>query len=318
MTAAVVVPVLCLSFINHQEARFLIPILLPVILLHGPKLQSGFCTDNPFVRDTDEGVSFISRFGTYLYATFLSPRTAKKFLKLWYLLNVVLTIFFGFLHQGGVVQVAQHFNRNVLPTLPHDVTVHLVTSHMYNLPLSLLFMPNSKRMYTNPNTGHKYMKEKNFILHEHGGMNMTDLYRRLKLLMDINEYRMRTAVDSSKRMRKYRIYLAIPASLSGQLNEAFYRSNTTIMRYQQVRVLYPHLSTEAWPNLWMKHPCEVNTDFDEIDSTCDASERPAIANDWSLLTVEGMVRSVSSIVHQFGLVLYQIQVNHHPSSAKDI
>lgn len=311
-------PVLCLSFINHQEARFLIPILLPVILLHGPKLQSGFCTDNPFVRDTDEGVSFISRIGTYLYDTFLSPRTAKKFLKLWYLLNVVLTIFFGFLHQGGVVQVAQHFNRNVLPTLPHDVTVHLVTSHMYNLPLSLLFMPNSKRMYTNPNTGHKYMKEKNFILHEHGGMNMTDLYKRLKLLMDINEYRMRTAADSAKRMRKYRIYLAIPASLSGQLNEAFYRSNTTIMRYQQVRVLYPHLSTEAWPNLWMKHPCEVNTDFDEIDSTCDASERPAIATDWSLLTVEGMVRSVSSIVHQFGLVLYQIQVNHHPSSAKDI
>lgn len=307
MTAAAVVPVACLSFINHQEARFLIPILLPVVLLYAPKLQSGMCIANPF-----EG-SKVGRIGTFLYNAFLGPKVAKKYLKLWYVANIVLTIFFGFLHQGGIVQVAQHFHKNVQPTLPPDVTVHLVTSHVYNIPMSLLFMPNSKRMYTNPTTGHKYTKERNFFLHEHGSMNMTDLYRRMKLLVGINEYRVRNAVPG-KKMRKYRVYLAIPASLSDQLNEAFYQSNTTTMQYRQVKVFYPHLSTEAWPNLWIKHPCEVNTDFDEIDSTCDASERPTINNgEW--LSLEGIVRSVSSIVHQFGLVLYQINVNH-PSLAE--
>ena len=307
MTAAMVVPVVCLSFINHQEARFLIPILLPIVLLHGPKLQSGLCVTNPF-----EG-SKMERFGSYLYETFLGPRVARSYLKLWYVLNISLTIFFGFLHQGGVVHVAQHFNKNVLPQLPSDVTVHLVTSHMYNVPMSLLFMPNSKRMYTNPKTGHKYTKERNFFLHEHGGMNMTDLYRRMKLLMDINEYRLKNA-EPGKKVRKYKIFLAIPATLSDELNRAFYASNTSIMQYRQVKVLYPHLSTEAWPNFWAKHPCEVNTDFNEIDSTCDASERPTINNGvW--LSVEGIVRSVSSIVHQFGLVLYQIHLNHPSSSS---
>lgn len=302
MTAAVVVPVACLSFINHQEARFLIPILLPIVLLHGPKLQSGLCIANPF-----EGSKF-ARLGQFLCDTCLGPKVAKRYLQLWYVVNISLTIFFGFLHQGGVVQVAQHFNKNVLPTLPNDVTVHLVTSHVYNIPMSLLFMPNSKRMYTNAATGHKYTKERNFFLHEHGGMNVTGLYRRLKLLLDTNEYRMKTA-EPGKKVRKYRIYLAIPASLSDELNVAFYNSNTTIMQYKQVKVLYPHLSTEAWPNLWIKHPCEVNTDFGEIDSTCDASERPTINNgDW--LSVEGIMRRVSSIVHQFGLVVYQVQVNH--------
>lgn len=307
MTAAAVVPVACLSIINHQEARFLIPILLPVVLLHGTKLQSGPCISNPF-----EGCKF-ERFGAYLYDKFLGPKVAKTYLKLWYIINVALTIFFGFLHQGGVVQVAQHFNKNVLPTLPHDVTVHLVTSHVYNIPMSLLFMPSSKRMFTNPRTGHKYTKERNLFLHEHGAMNMTDLYRRMKLLMDINEYRLKNA-EPGKKMRKYKIYLAIPASLSDQLNVAFYQSNTTIMQYRQVKVFYPHLSTEAWPNFWIKHPCEVNTDFNEIDTTCDASERPTI-REW--LSTENFVRGVSSVVHQFGLVLYQIHMNH-PSKTSSV
>lgn len=309
MTAAVVVPVAALSFINHQEARFLIPILLPVVLLHGPKLQSGLCISNPF-----EG-SKIGRLGTYLYDTFLGPRVAKKYLKLWYVANLLLTIFFGFLHQGGVVQVAQHFNKQVLPILPNDVTVHLVTSHLYNIPMSLLFMPNAKRMYTNPTTGHKYTKERSLFLHEHGGMDMNDLYKRMKLLMDINEYRLKTA-EPGKKIRKYRIFLAIPASLSDDLNDAFYHSNTTVMQYRQVKVFYPHLSTEAWPNFSIRHPCEVNTDFDEIDSTCNASERPTIGEWW--WSVEGIVRGVSSIVHQFGLVLYEVHVNHPSKSAESL
>lgn len=295
MTASIVFPVLCLSFINHQEPRFLIPVILPIVLLHATKLQFGFCPSNPFQSD-----NVLTKF---VYKTFLTGKSAKTYLKLWYVFNLFLTIFFGFCHQGGVLQLGKYFNKQVLPITSQNVHVHLVTSHLYNLPMSLLFMPNAMRLYTNPETGQKYRKEKNFFLHEYGGLNMTELHKKLKLILDINEFRLKN--KNKSKAKKYRIFLALPASLSDELNLAFYNSNSTIMQYRQVRVFYPHLSTEAMPDFSVKHPCEVNTDFFEIDTTCDAAKLSRNEP----LSVATILHGISSMVHQFGLVLYKVEIN---------
>jgi len=42
MSGAIFVPLFFLSLINHQEPRFLLPVTFPLILLHAPKLITGF------------------------------------------------------------------------------------------------------------------------------------------------------------------------------------------------------------------------------------------------------------------------------------
>ncbi|XP_059622659.1 GPI mannosyltransferase 4 [Phlebotomus argentipes] len=287
MAVASVTPTLLLSLINHQEARFLIPVLLPIVLLHAPKLQTGLFTDNPFRRR-----NFLTNF---LYDKLLSVEAARKYLKIWYVVNILCTLFFGFLHQGGVLQLTTHFAKE-LETRGNDVNIHLVTSHLYSVPMSVLRIPSSKLLYTNPYNGQKYKREKRFFLYEYGGMDMRMLYRRLKLILDMSELKL------VGRKQKYALFLAIPSSLTDDLNVAFYASNSTLMRHKQVKVFYPHLSTEAMPSAFVRHPCEVNTDFFEIDDTCSAYE------DEEAYSLDALLRRFSSVIHQFGLVLYRIEV----------
>uniref|UniRef100_A0A1B0GHJ2 Mannosyltransferase n=1 Tax=Lutzomyia longipalpis TaxID=7200 RepID=A0A1B0GHJ2_LUTLO len=288
MTVACVTPTILLSLINHQEPRFLIPVLLPIVLLHAPKFHSGFFYENPFrLRNT---------LTEFIYEKFLSVEASKRYLKVWCIANIVCTLFFGFLHQGGVIQLTNHIAREI-DTRGNDVNIHLVTSHIYSVPMSILRIPSSKLLYTNPYNGQKFKREKRFFLYEYGGMEMRMLYKRLKLILDVNELKL------VGRKQKYALFLAIPSSLTDDLNMAFYGSNSTLMQHKQVRVFYPHLSTEAMPSAFRRHPCEVNTDFFEIDDTCSAFDKD------DAYSVDTILRQFSSVVHQFGLVLYRIEVS---------
>ncbi|GAB0090040.1 Mannosyltransferase [Sergentomyia squamirostris] len=288
-TIATVTPTVLLSMINHQEPRFLIPILLPIVLLHAPKLQKGIFRKNPF-RNT----SFLT---DLIYQRFLSVEASRKYLKLWYLTNITCCLFYGFLHQGGVLQLTNHFAREI-EMRGNDVNIHLVTSHIYSLPTNILQIPSSKLLYINPYNGQKYKREKRFFLYEYGSINMKLLYRKLKLILDVSELKL------VGKKQRYALFLAIPSSLTDDLNMAFYASNSTLMRQKQVKVFYPHLSTEAMPNIFVRHPCEVNTDFFEIDDTCSAYDE----DKEEFYSVDNFLRRFSSLIHQFGLVLYRIEV----------
>ncbi|XP_063709701.1 GPI mannosyltransferase 4 [Culicoides brevitarsis] len=281
MICSIVTPVLALSFINHQEARFLIPITLPVVMLHAPKLRYGFTNENPFkVR-----YWLYDYFYKYVLAADVS---SKYLLKIWYILNLCLTIFFGFLHQGGVYPLADHFSMAMV-TKAKDTHLHLITSHIYDIPNYLLYLPSTTRLHVNPDTGHKYRKSQQFFLHEHGSMDLREVFNKIKLLVDVNEMKKVTTNKS----HKYKIYFAIPTSKLEEWNYVFYNGSAPLTQ-QKIKIFYPHLSTEALPDFYSPHPHDIGA---------EVTEKPL-----DLYTIDGALKQFSSIVHQFGLILYKIEV----------
>lgn len=100
-------PLALLSAFSHQEARFLIPLLVPLVLLCSPQTQ---------------------------------PVPCKCTLVLF---NALGALFFGCLHQGGVVPGLEHLERVVhapeLPNVPTHYT--LLFTHTYMPPRHLLHLP---------------------------------------------------------------------------------------------------------------------------------------------------------------------------------
>lgn len=286
MTAATFVPLGLLSMINHQEPRFLLPLTLPIIFLHGTKLQTGLC-----VSELVKCSRIMSIICTKL--SFKSV-TGSALLRYWYIINAILTIFFGFVHQGGVFQLASEMSGTVLAR-DYSTHVHLVTSHIYKVPLSLFLIPSSKILRTNRETGQKYTMQKRFFMYECGGMDMDELYRKLKIILDDNEMRL------TEKNQKYQLYVAIPTSLTDDLSMAFWRSNSTLMKYERIKVFYPHLSTEALPNFSIKH--STDSTFDS-KRECSLYERGSDVD--SLVSMA--FKQFSSIVNQLGLALYRIDV----------
>nr|XP_051674911.1 GPI mannosyltransferase 4 [Oryctolagus cuniculus]XP_051674912.1 GPI mannosyltransferase 4 [Oryctolagus cuniculus]XP_051674913.1 GPI mannosyltransferase 4 [Oryctolagus cuniculus] len=101
-------PLALLSAFSHQEARFLIPLLVPVVLLCSPRTQ---------------------------------PVPWKGALVLF---NALGALFFGCLHQGGLVPSLQYLEQvvhaPVLPSVPTRYT--LLFTHTYMPPQHLLHLPS--------------------------------------------------------------------------------------------------------------------------------------------------------------------------------
>lgn len=294
MNLAIFLPVAALSFINHQEARFLLPITFPIIILHAPKLITGFCATNPFNEN--------NRIGHIIYRHILCTKASADYLlKCWYAVNIALAVFFGIIHQGGVIQLTQYFQPSNAFSIRPEITpnVYLITSHLYNIPTSYLFQPSTKTLLINPDNGQKYTRKKQFFLFEYGSMPMDELQQKVKLLLDVNEMRFH------RDKRNYKLYLAIPSSLTEELSIALFRSNHTMIKYQRVKIFYPHLSMEAFPNFFLRHLTEIRTDVFNLDQKCDFYENRKEIEPYSL---NAALRRFSAIVHQFGLVLYRVEV----------
>ncbi|KAM8713227.1 hypothetical protein ACLKA7_013527 [Drosophila subpalustris] len=292
MSGAIFVPLFFLSLINHQEPRFLIPLTFPLLLLHAPKLVTGFSATYPF--QTQHPLL------RWLYERVLSTKaSAPHLLRVWYVCNVLLTLFFGFIHQAGIFPLAQRM-AHVVATKPSATHVHLLTSHTYNLPLHLVNVPSSRVLHFNPRTHQRFRHQRDFFLYEYGGLPLDTLMHKVKLISGNCELKR----NGAKRLR-YKMYLALPASLSGELHEALQRSNaSSYLHFELLSVFYPHLSTEAFPQLQGRHPCDVDAPHwthDDLRGTCAVEQPPT-------LSLSYLTRQFSSIVHQFGLALYEIDV----------
>jgi hypothetical protein len=104
---AVLLPLAVLSAAPHQEPRFLMPLLLPVVLL------------------------------TLQVPVPWAP---------WLLFNALACVFFGWLHQGGVVPMLEHMAHKLQNTSsPRAESLHVFTMFTYPLPLHLLTLPETDR-----------------------------------------------------------------------------------------------------------------------------------------------------------------------------
>ncbi|EDW49180.1 GPI mannosyltransferase 4 isoform X2 [Drosophila sechellia] len=295
MSGAIFVPLFFLSLINHQEPRFLLPVTFPLILLHAPKLITGFSAKYPFQKDHPLLRLF--------YDKLLSSKASGPYLlKIWYVSNVALTLFFGFIHQAGVYPLAADIS-HVIATKPAATHVHLITSHIYSLPLHLINIPSSRVLHFNRQTHQRYHRPRDFYMYEYGGLPLDSLLQKVKLISGSCEVK-----QSGPSRRRYKLYLAIPASLSADLHEALVHSNaSSYLNFELLKVFYPHLSTEAFPRLQGRHPCDVDAPHwahDDLRGTCAAEQLPAFSFAY-------LNKQFSSFVHQLGLALYEIDVTRN-------
>ena len=184
------VPVLILSFIPHQEPRFIMPVLLPMVLLFSSEV----------VNLKHSSTIFMS----------------------WSIWNVIGYIFFGILHQGGVVPSLLHLNKVINQKVESSAQLychHVVYFHTYMPPMHLLAWPNNVSL-----NGHK------LYVHDLAG-NSQELFDQTmsKLKTDY-------CVENTNM-----VYIVYPATVK----------NAVQFNDQVINTIkfFPHLTMEDPPNL---------------------------------------------------------------------
>ncbi|KPM11570.1 GPI mannosyltransferase-like protein [Sarcoptes scabiei] len=106
------------SLIPHQEPRFLMPLVVAVIVVSGPRL----------IR-------------------IVQSNHTKFFISLWFLTQLPLTIFYGFLHQSGVTQSLLYLRANHHKELyDSKQNITILFNQMYLPPQHLLLLSHSSNV----------------------------------------------------------------------------------------------------------------------------------------------------------------------------
>ncbi|KAK9306616.1 hypothetical protein QLX08_002801 [Tetragonisca angustula] len=226
MTTSFITPIILLSVFPHQEPRFIIPVLLPLTFLYAPNMSQtpGVDTIARIAKDNECQSSF----------------TRNKLNKLqifWFTCNIVLTFFYGFAHQGGVLPLSSHIATE-LKAKPDLTHIHLFTSHTYSIPTALLHLRNTKKTYVSSGN-HKYKLIKDFYLYEQNSKSIRDVCNVIALKLRECEYKYVT------KKVPYRLYYALPAT---DLEEfIFIQNNINLFNYHIVHKFYPHVTVEKLP-----------------------------------------------------------------------
>lgn len=260
MLFSLVIPIMLLSMFPHQEARFIIPVLIPLIYLYANYLHA---------NETD-GLR-IRRLKTTLRIT-------------WYVLNALLTIFFGFIHQGGIYPFANSLYREVKNN--YGVHTHVITTHSYSIPTFLLQLESTNKVWKDRGTGHKYRLAPSTFILKYGSLPMDDL------LYKVDEVLTNAEMLLHEHKKKYRFYVASPCSLEHELRLA-------ARKYQYFQLVeefsyYPHFCTEAFPKFPSRHDqfCIQNNDLRTNESR---------AVDLNFL------QRISCFLRRFCLRIYRVQ-----------
>lgn len=259
MLFSLVIPVVILSLFPHQEARFIIPILTPLVYLYGNHFHPIDC-DSLTVK-----------------------RLKKTLLYIWYASNVILTIFFGFIHQGGLYPFAKNLHREIKSM--YGTHFHVITTHSYSIPTYLLQLESTTKVYKDTKTGHNYRLTPTTFIHKYGSMSMKELFTKIDDTLTNAELLLH------KRKRHYRFYIASPCSLERKMRQE-------ASRYSYIEVTeefsyYPHFCSEALPEFPNVH-----------DQFC--LERNYIQTNQSQAVNLTLLQRISCYLQRFCLRVYRI------------
>ena len=108
--SAAMVPVVILSWFSHQEPRFLIPVVVPVAVLVA-----------------------------------LFHIKSRLFYTLWILFNILCCLFYGVLHQGGLITAISQVRYHV-DNAPIESSKHVIFYHTYMPPRYLFALDGSEKL----------------------------------------------------------------------------------------------------------------------------------------------------------------------------
>jgi len=191
LLACCLVPVILLSLFPHQEPRFLIP-LLPVFAA--------------------------------MYARQITSRWSAALC--WIVANVFGCLFYGCLHQAGVVPCLGHLQE----TQSTGVERHVTFWHTYTAPQHLLLQQLSSLTQDSTNTG-------TTVITSLEGNSVGDLIHHLRQinssLSSQNREKLEVLVAATSSEHQYLVCMAAEAGIRLDLNRSF----------------WPHLSTEHLPRM---------------------------------------------------------------------
>ena len=201
-----------LSFIPHQEPRFLIPLTLPIVLMNAHKLRAKL-------------------FGS----------KTKPLLVLWYLFNIGGLFFFGMTHQAGVTQLLNR-NRDILPSNADNIgQVNIVFSHTYMPPTFQLLLPakNKSRItkwhFEYPIYFNKDLPNLNLIEMGSKPVEINVKQKLIEVILDKN-------INPNKNVKNF---VAIPTILVEKLQSSL----ENILEFSTVYYTFPHISVESLSEL---------------------------------------------------------------------
>lgn len=226
MTLSFMAPLAVLSIFPHQEPRFLIPLIIPLVYLYSSNILPE--SDNVLVK---LDVTITKKYNG-------SVKNSNVFMKLWLCVNLILLIFFGFLHQGGVYQCVNYLSKDMKLESP-KTEYHIITSHIYMLPSSLFLQKSSNILYQAKST--KYVVSKRFYLYEKGSVDIETLVEDIQRL-----YRKFEDYKSKFKTKKWKLILIVPSSLEDHISYLLLNNK---MQFKKIKTFYPHVSTEAFPDL---------------------------------------------------------------------
>lgn len=225
MTTSFVAPLAILSIFPHQEPRFLIPLMLPLVYLYGSKILS----------ETDVTVMRTNTLNAKSTNT-KKRKVSRYLLKIWIVINIALTIFYGFIHQGGIWRFISHLNNEM--QFNRNAYYDVVTSHIYSVPHSLL---NIEAVDENVYLSYA---PKRMLMYQKGSESLEKVVSTIVNILKIR----------SRSKYKYKLYLLIPFTLYDNL-QYFVEEHDDLVLSETV-MFYPHFSTEAMP---LFRPFDVDT-----------------------------------------------------------
>ncbi|XP_046734922.1 GPI mannosyltransferase 4 [Diprion similis] len=273
MTASFILPILILSVFPHQEPRFLIPVTLPLIFLHSQRIRHVSTVESVSSSASDESKFAFRR----------NKNSANKMLVVWYVVNIVLTLFYGFLHQGGVLPLVSHLAAE-LKAKPHATNIHLFTSHIYSIPTALLQLRNTRKTYVTREQ-RKYKLAKDFYLYEQGSENVEQIYQNIAHKMQECEKKFRT------KKQPYRLYYALPATFLDEFTSFVLTNESQAFLFKTIKTFRPHISIEKLPALDFFYECN---DSDNLE-ICTKK------------IVDNFLENFYKLFRQLGLVLLKIE-----------
>ncbi|RWS06863.1 GPI mannosyltransferase 4-like protein, partial [Dinothrombium tinctorium] len=177
MILTFVIPLILLSLIPHQEPRFLLPCLIPLCVVYSKKLYE-----------------------------------SKTSLFLWIVLNSVLVIIYGYVHQAGVTKALFEMHQE-LKTVENSSQVDIIIARTYLPPQHLLnIRANDSKVQIHDLSTKEFPEA---------------LFRELKQL---------------KKSNPHNVYLLIPSCLTKKLKTVFY--NSKINSFHLQKRVFPHFTFE--------------------------------------------------------------------------